>query len=117
MSGTVQTKIGNYELFVSVPWQAKKGKRRVKASVENADDEEEDTEDAKKGEKKQVYGVRNHKWYARSSSKEAIEALKLAGQVEAYEDREEIFDQNRAGLLYRYRNEFSFQCFFWFLQK
>ena len=93
----------------------RKGKRRARCSVEDFNYEEEDTVNVKKGKTKQVYGVSNNKWYAHSNSKEAIEALKLAGKVEAFEDREKIFDESRAGLmkLIRYSAK-SFQNFTFF---
>ena len=54
---------------------------------------------SKKGKKKQVYGVINMKYYVVDSRKSSLEALKQAGKVKNFEERELIFSTNRAALM------------------
>ena len=55
----------------------------------------------KGGKVKTVYGVNNQKFYIRPNNKTdaAYETLKLAGQVDSFEDREKLFSSNRAVLM------------------
>ena len=69
----------------------------------------EDLESVKKARTKHVYGVINQKWYAEDQTKTSAEALKLAGKVRDFEDREQIFDKNRKALMkmIRFHSRFS----------
>lgn len=72
--------------------------------AKRTNEEVEDTDDGgagvrKKGRTKLVYGVSQKKWYTAKSTKDSIEALKQAGKIAEYETREEIFNQNREGLM------------------
>ena len=49
----------------------------------------------KKGKSKTIYGVIQSRWYSQKVSKTSIEALKLSGQLETAEEREELFNLHR----------------------
>ena len=75
---------------------------RTKRNVDEMEDAENDEEDRttkKRGRAKVVYGVSQKKWYAGKITKDSVEALKLPGKISNFEDREEILNQNRAGLM------------------
>ena len=46
-----------------------------------------------------MYGVINAKFYVCNSNKSSLDALKLASNVEDFEEREEIFRQHRPALM------------------
>ena len=81
--------------------------------AKRANEEAEETDDGvagerKKGRTKLIYGVSQKKWYTAKSTKDSIEALKQAGKTAEYDAREEIFNQNRAGLMQLIRFESFF---------
>ena len=53
----------------------------------------------KKARNKLVYGVINAKFYGGNSNKNSLDALKLATNVEDFEEREEIFKEHRPALM------------------
>ena len=59
----------------------------------------EDEVPRKKGRCKLIYGVNQKKWYATKVPASSIDALKQAGKVRQFEEREELFNQNRPGLM------------------
>ena len=73
-------------------------KRKAGASGDGVD-EEVDIEPVKKGKPKYIYGVNNKKWYTPNNCKSSMEELKLAGKVADFEEREQLFDKNRAALM------------------
>ena len=77
-------------------------------------DSENDEETPKKKCKvKVVYGVKQKKWYSSKMSAQSLDALKMAGKIQDYQGREEIFCQNRAGLMQLIRLiEFVFSTLF-----
>lgn len=70
--------------------------RKFKRKDETVD---KDSEPVKKGRNKLVYGVNNNKWYEVMKDKDSVEQLKLASQVDLFEEREKIFNGNRAALM------------------
>ena len=72
---------------------------RKKVLDADVDDPLEFEPKSKKGKKKQVYGVINTKYYVVDSRKSSLEALKQAGKVKNFEERELIFSTNRAALM------------------
>ena len=75
--------------------------RNKKSSAIGVIDGDQDQIDApgKKGKKKLVYGVNNTKYYSSNTSKQCVESLKMAGKVEQFEARENIFEDNRPALM------------------
>ena len=62
---------------------------------DNIDDEEEIK---KKGKLKRIYGVIQKKWHNTKVQKSSVDNLKLAGSISNFEDREEVFENNRPAL-------------------
>ena len=77
---------------------------KARKKKKNEDDVDEEMEPKKKGKKKEVYGVNNKKWYEGSNDKNSVEKLRLAAQATDYEEREQIFEDNRPGLMKLIRN-------------
>ena len=63
----------------------------------------------KKGKQKLQYGVNNKKFYVDIKDQNSVECLKRAGHVERFEEREEIFEENRPALMKMIR--FSYKGF------
>jgi hypothetical protein len=59
----------------------------------------EDEVPRKKGRSRLIYGVNQKKWYATKVPASSIDALKQAGKVQQFQEREELFNQNRPGLM------------------
>ena len=59
-----------------------------------------------------VYGVNQKKWYAQKIPKDSVEALKLAGKMSQFQEREEVFSQHRAGLMHLIRLILARKCDF-----
>lgn len=53
----------------------------------------------KKARNKQVYGVINNKFYAGTTNKSSLEALKQVKHLDQVDDREIIFEENRPALM------------------
>ena len=53
----------------------------------------------KKGRVKVVYGVKQRKWNSSKIPPDSLDALKMAGRITDFAEREELFEQNRAGLM------------------
>ena len=73
--------------------------RKAKRARTGADAVAEEEPVMKKGRNNQVYGVNNTKFFAGNSSKESLNALKLAGAMDGFEEREDIFKKNRPALM------------------
>ena len=70
------------------------------------DDVEEATEGGdndgsvkKRGRVKVIYGVKQRKWNSSKIPPDSLDALKIAGRISDFAEREEVFEQNRAGLM------------------
>ena len=73
--------------------------KRGSNEVVEGDSENEEEAPKKKGKVKVVYGVKQKKWYSSKMSAQSLDALKMAGNIQDFQGREEIFCQNRAGLM------------------
>ena len=73
--------------------------RKAKRARTGVDAVAEEEPVIKKGRNKQVYGVNNTKFYAVDNSKESLTALKLAGAMGGFDEREEIFKKHRPALM------------------
>ena len=53
----------------------------------------------KRGRVKVIYGVKQRKWNSSKIPPDSLDALKMAGSIADFTEREEVFEQNRAGLM------------------